>query len=63
MAIINVKVLMGGLALGRKVLETGESFQLKEVQYPYIAHLGAKKCDIGAQNSYVWDQNFENATT
>ena len=35
----NVKVLMGGLALGRKVLETGESFQLKEVQYPYIAHM------------------------
>ena len=54
---------MGGLALGRKVLETGESFQLKEVQYPYIANLGAKKSDIGAQNTYVWDQNFENATT
>ena len=31
----NVKMLMGGMALGRKVLETGESFQLKEVQYPY----------------------------
>ena len=59
----NVKVLMGGMALGRKVLETGESFQLKEVQYPYIAHFGAKKSDIGAQNTYVWDQNFENATT
>ena len=54
---------MGGMALGRKVLETGESFQLKEVQYPYIAHFRAKKGDIGAQNSYVWDQNFENATT
>ena len=26
----NVKVLMGGMALGRKVLETGESFQLKK---------------------------------
>jgi len=42
----NVKVLMGGMALGRKVLETGESFQLKEVQYPYIALLGAKKSEI-----------------
>ena len=59
----NVKVLMGGMALGRKVLGAGESFQLKEMQYPYIAHLGAKKSEIGAQNTYVWDQNFENATT
>ena len=59
----NVKVLMGGMALGRKVLETGESFQLKEVQYPYNAHLGVKKSDIGAQNIYVWHQNIENATT
>jgi len=45
------------------ILEAGESFQLKEVQYPYIAHFGAKKSEIGAQNTYVWDQNFENATT
>ena len=39
----NVKVLMGGVALGRKVLETGESFQLKEGQNPYIAHFGRKR--------------------
>jgi len=59
----NVKELMGGMALGRKVLETGESFQLKEGQYPYIAHFGAKKIDIGAQNAYFWDQNYENSAT
>ncbi len=59
----NVKALMGGMALGRKVLETGELFQLKEVQYPYIAHLGAKKIDIGNQNTYFWNQNYENTTT
>jgi len=59
----NLKVLMGGMALGRKVLETAESFQLKEDQYPYIAHFGAKKAEIGAQNTYVWDQNHENTTT
>jgi len=58
-----VKVLMGGMALGRKVRETGESFQLKEMQYRYNAHLGVKKSDVGAQNTHVWDQNFENATT
>ena len=54
---------MGGMALGRKVLETGESFQLKEVQYSYIARSGAKKSEIGVKNTYVWDQKFENATT
>lgn len=54
---------MGGMALGRKVLETGESFQFKEVQYPHIAHIGTEKSEIGAQNTYVRDQNFENATT
>jgi len=59
----NIKVLMGGMALGRKALEAGESFQLKEDQYPYITDFEAKKSDIGAQNTYVWDQNFENATT
>jgi len=40
---------------------TGQKF--KEEQYSYIAHFGAKKSDIGAQNTYVWDQNFGNATT
>ena len=44
----NLKVLMGGMALGRKVLEAGGSFQLKEDQYPYIADFEPKKSDIGA---------------
>ena len=51
------------MAVGRKVLETGESFQLKEVQYPSNVHFGVKKRDIGAQNTYVWNQSIENATT
>ena len=59
----NVKVLMGGMALGRKVLETGESFQLKEDQYPYIDHFGAKKAEIDAQNTYIWNRNYENSMT
>ena len=53
---------MGGMALGRKVLKA-KSFKLKEDQYPYIAHFGAKKSDIGAQNTYIWHKNFENANT
>jgi putative transposase len=50
----NVKALMSGMALGRKVIESGESFQLKEAQYPYNAHLGAKKSDMDAKNAYLW---------
>jgi len=49
---------MGG-GLGRKALEAGESFQLKEDQNLYIADFEAKKSDIGVQNAYVWDQNFK----
>jgi len=49
---------MGGMALGRKVLEKEESFQLKEGQNPYIAHFGAKKIDMGAQNTYFGGQNY-----
>ena len=51
------------MALGQKVLETGESFQLKEVQYSYDANFGKKNSEISAENTHVWDQNFENATT
>jgi hypothetical protein len=58
----NVKALIGGMALGRKVLESEESFQLKEVQYPYIAHFGAKKSDIGAENTYLWNKIAKNAS-
>ena len=58
-----VKVLMGGMAMGRKPLESGESFQLREVQHPYIAHFGVKKSDIGPQNTHVWDLKSENAGT
>ena len=59
----NLKVLMGGMAVGRKVLETGESFQLKEVQYPYNAHFGVKKSDIGAQTPMFGIKALKNATT
>jgi hypothetical protein len=59
----NVKVPMSATALKRKVLETGDSYQLKKVQHPYIAHFGAKKSEISTQNTYVWNPNFENAKT
>jgi len=50
-----VKSLMGILAVGRKSIGTGDSYQLREPSIPYGAHFGAKKCDIGPENTYFWD--------
>ena len=50
-----VKSLMGIFAVGRKSIGTGDSYQLREPSIPYGAHLGAKKCDIGPENTYFWD--------
>ena len=49
-----VKSLMGVLAIGRKSIRAGESYQLREPASPYGAHLGAKKCDIGPEKTYFW---------
>jgi hypothetical protein len=59
----NVKVRMGGMALGSNDQKAGGSFRLKEDQYLYIADFDPKKSDIDAYNTYAWDQNFENADT
>ena len=50
-----VKSLMGVLAIGRKSVGVGESYQLREPEAPYGAHFGAKKCDIGPENTYFWN--------
>ena len=50
-----VKSLMGALAIGRKSTEAGDSYQLREPAVPYIAHFGAKKGGIGADNTRLWD--------
>jgi len=46
---------MGALAIGRKRVGAGESFQLREPAIPYGVHFGAEKCDIGSENTYFWD--------
>jgi len=52
---------MGGMALGRKAFETGESFQLKEMQYPYIAHFGMfpifHSPEVGSKTGGLFDFN------
>jgi len=50
-----VKSLMGVLAIGRKSIEAGETYQLREPAVPYGAHFGVKKGNIGAENTYFWD--------
>ena len=50
-----IKSIMGVLAIGRKNIEVGESYQLREPSIPYGARFGAKKCDIGHENTYFWD--------
>ena len=50
-----VKSILGALALGRKNIETGESYQLREHSILYSAHFGVKKGDIGPKNTYFWN--------
>jgi putative transposase len=49
-----VKSLMGVLAIGRKSLEAGDSYQLREPVSPYIVPSGVKKNDIGLENTWLW---------
>ena len=53
-----VKSMLGALALGRKSIEAGESYQLREPSVPYNVHLGAKKSDIASKNTYFWNVNL-----
>jgi len=46
---------MGILAIGRKSTKAEELYQLRESPVPYGAHFGAKKDDIGPENTYFWD--------
>jgi len=38
---------MGVLAIGRKAIEAGDSYHLREPGAPYRAHFGLEKRDIG----------------
>jgi putative transposase len=52
-----LKSILGALAFGRKTIEAGESYQLREPSMPYSAHLEVKKGDIGPENTYFWNVN------
>jgi len=50
-----LKSLMGVLAIGRKSIEAGESYQLREPAIPYGDHFGVEKSNIEPKNAYLWD--------
>ena len=52
-----VKSILGALALGRKSIEAGEAYQLREPSIPYNAYFEVKKDDIEAKNTYFWNVN------
>ncbi len=50
-----VKSIPGALALGRKSIQAGGFYQLREPSIPYSAHFGVKKGDIGPKKTYFWN--------
>jgi len=54
-----VKSILGALAKGRKCVEAGESYRLREPSIPYGEYFGVKKDDIGLENAYFWNTNYE----
>ncbi len=53
-----VRSLLGVLAKGRKSIEAGEAYQLREPSVQYSDHFGGKKDDIGHENSSIWNFNI-----
>jgi hypothetical protein len=56
---MKVKVLMGFRVNGRKVIETGDGYQMRKKPAPHNALLGAEKGDIDPENSYLWNVKTE----
>jgi hypothetical protein len=50
-----MKALMGVLAAGRKSIEVGDSYQLRESAAVYNANFKGEKDDIGLENACLWD--------
>ena len=50
---------LGIRAKTRKVREMAGQFELREPEASYSGHFKAKKGDIGAENTYFWDDYLE----
>lgn len=51
------KEKLGISTKGRRVLEIGKAFQLREPEVPYHSDFVIENDDIGAENSYLWNNN------
>ncbi|MDQ1333900.1 MAG: REP-associated tyrosine transposase [Thermodesulfobacteriota bacterium] len=58
-----VKGLIEFRAKGRRVIEAGEGYQVREGSAPYNALFGGEKEDIASENSYLWNVNPQKSTT
>lgn len=54
-----VKELLGFRAKGRDVVGSSEGYQLREGAAHYKTLFGAEKDDIGLENTYFWELNYE----
>ena len=49
------KQKLGIRARGRKVVEAGDAYQLREPQVSYLSNFDVKNDDIDTENTYFWD--------
>jgi REP-associated tyrosine transposase len=49
------KQILGIKSNGRRVVETGDAYQLREPQVSYSSNFGHENEDIGPENTYFWD--------
>ncbi len=54
--VYRIKAQMGHKAIGRKIQSTNPGYALREAVEGYNALFGAKKCDIGPKNTYLWNE-------
>ena len=50
-----LKSLLIGVAVGRKVKQSGDDYELREPVTPYIVNFEGKNGDIGLENRCFWD--------
>ncbi len=53
-----VKAVLGFRAKGRKITRSRKGYQVREAPARYKVFLGAKKEDIGPENTYYWNLNL-----
>ena len=49
-----IAVETGGYLKGRRIIESGDVFQIREKTEYYNALFGPERCDIALKNAYDW---------